>query len=137
MISCFICSTGLRIMEKTPRCSALPLLVTLAVFLLSAVEFGGAEDPNGAPTHVRIQASCTDWDADEERLGGCFNALMSGTPQVKSEPRVSGGEVKRLDDVNYDSFVGLMGRRRNAEPDREFFPPQPPPHTGARLIYTL
>lgn len=116
-------------MEKTPRRSDLPLLLTLlVVFLLLAVEFGGAEDPNGALTHVRIQASCR-LGCRRRGLGGRFNALMSGTPQVNLEPCISGGEVKRLDDVDHDSFVGLMGRRNAAEPNCELPPQQPPPHT--------
>uniref|UniRef100_A0A3B5K6T0 Neuromedin-K n=1 Tax=Takifugu rubripes TaxID=31033 RepID=A0A3B5K6T0_TAKRU len=45
-----------------------------------------------------------------------FNALMS---QLKPEPSVSGGVVKKLDGIDYDSFVGLMGRRNAAEANKK------------------
>lgn len=123
-------------MGKRPRRGALLLLATLLLFLLLAVEVGGAEeeDPGGAPTHGGTQAGCTDEDPDEERPGGRFGALLSGTPRVQPEPCAGRGEVKRSADVDYHGFVGLMGRRRNAaEPCGE----SAPPHSGEVLILML
>lgn len=42
--------------------------------------------------------------------------------QAKSQSYVSGDTgvgIKRVDDIDYDSFVGLMGRRSVAQPNRE------------------
>lgn len=96
-------------MEKTLSRRTPSLLVTFVVFLFLAVEVGGADHPNGASTQVRLKLHAASG-------GRSFNALMS---QLKPEPSVSGRVVKRLDGIEYDSFVGLMGRRNTDEGNSE------------------
>lgn len=102
-------------MEKTPRCSALP--VTLVVFLLLAVESGGAEDPNGAPPHVRIQARAQIRMHVEDTPGrplSCFDVWHpSGEVGAQHQPRqgqkVRGGRLRQLCGIN-----GKKKKRRRA-----------------------
>lgn len=96
-------------MEKTSSRRSPSRVATFVVFLLLAVEVGGADDPNGASTQVRLKLHAASG-------GRSFNALMS---QLKPEPSVSGRVVKKLDGIDYDSFVGLMGRRNAAEANSE------------------
>lgn len=89
------------------------LLATFVVFLLLAAEVGGTDDPNGAPTQVRLKLHAASWAKS-------FHASMSRyflTPQLKPEPSVS--MAKRLDGIEHDTFVGLMGRRNAAEANSE------------------
>lgn len=99
-------------MEKTSSRRTPSLLATFVVFLLLAEAVGGANDPNGALTKVRLELHAASG-------GRHFDVLLFLTPQLKLEPSVSGRAAERVDGIEYDSFVGLMGRRNAAEANSE------------------
>ncbi|KAG8007872.1 hypothetical protein GBF38_013588 [Nibea albiflora] len=75
-------------MERTSTCCTLASLVALVVLVLFPVR---------------------SW---------CKEDVYKSQTEDKPECCVSGDELKRFDDMDYDSFVSLMGRRSAAQPDR-------------------
>lgn len=115
-------------MERLSWSGVLPLLVTIGVFLLLPVEVRGAMDPGGASAPVRSKLGCK-----IKSIIKCFNIFGASKSPVKSEPWIGEDAAKRIEDVDYDSFVGLMGRRNAAEANGESPPPRASPPLPLQL----
>ncbi|XP_071349446.1 tachykinin-3b [Trachinotus anak] len=74
-------------MEKTPICCNVVSLVALLILILFPVR---------------------SW---------CKEETYKSMTEAKPEGCVEDAELKRFDDIDYDTFVGLMGRRSAAKPN--------------------
>lgn len=102
-------------------CTLLPTRMALVILVLFSVSSRCERDTFRAPAEVRPN--------HEQRLEGRCGKQKDDKPwffffiiQAKFESGVSGDaftELKRYEDVDYDSFVSLMGRRSAAQPNSE------------------
>ncbi|XP_044033413.1 tachykinin-3b [Siniperca chuatsi] len=76
-------------MERTPNCCTLASLAALVILVLLPVRCWCKEDAYKSLTQANKPECCVSRDA----------------------------ELKRFDDIDYDSFVSLMGRRSAAQPN--------------------
>lgn len=100
----------------------LPTRMTLVILVLFSVSSQCEQDTFRAPAEVRpnheqcLEGRCGKQTDDKLRFV-CFFII-----QAKFESGVSGDaitELKRHEDIDYDSFVSLMGRRSAAQPSSE------------------
>ncbi|XP_038552641.1 tachykinin-3b [Micropterus salmoides] len=79
-------------MERTPNCCAITSLIALAILVLFPVRSWCEEDTYKLPAQANKPECC-----------------VNGAAQLH----------KRFDDIDYDSFVSLMGRRSAAHAKRD------------------
>lgn len=100
----------------------LPTRMTLVILVLFSVSSRCEQDTFRAPAEVRpnheqrLEGRCGKQTDDKLCLFVFFII------QAKFESGVSGDafrELKRYDDIDYDSFVSLMGRRSDSQPNSE------------------
>ncbi|KAL7407023.1 hypothetical protein ABVT39_001772 [Epinephelus coioides] len=77
-------------MEKTPNCYTLASLVALVVLVLLPARSGCEEDTYKSLTEAKLEC-----------------CARGAAP------------LKRFKDIDYDSFVGLLGKRSAAQPNRQ------------------
>lgn len=101
----------------------LPTRMTLVILVLFSVSSRCEQDTFRAPAEVRPNheqrlEGCCGKQKDDKLCFGFFFFII----QAKFESGVSGDaftELKRYEDIDYDSFVSLMGRRSAAQPNSE------------------